>query len=1254
MKILGLDLGVGSIGWALIETDDHYTPIDILGMGCRIVPLTIDETNGFTKGSGETKCSQRTVARTIRKGMDRYQMRRGQLSGALSRLGMTDDDGRLTSIPPLELWGLRAKAATEQVTPAELGRVLMHLNQKRGYKHAKSDMGDSSKSEYVARVNQNLADINAEGITIGQHFYRHLLESQRVSAKGRRSVSYRIKDNVFPRMGYEQEFDTIMSTQQKFYPELLTDKVVAELKNIIFYQRPLKSCKHLVSICEFEKREFKNREGRPVTVGPKVAPRTSPLAQVTAIREAINNIRLSNPHNRKKAEILPPSLFADEDTAPPRDARLLLRDYILTKEEKQRVFEYLNTHEKLTDTELLKILGLEKKDGFKTDKAVLKGIKGNTTYIALAKALEGMPGAEEYLKFDLTIKEDADTETGEITRVIDPLYIDQPLYRLWHTVYSVADKDELTKALAKIGITDPEVVEKLYAIDFVKPGFSNRSAKFMRRILPYLIDGMDYFESCRAIGVNHSGSITSEENERRELLSHLENLKKNTLRQPVVEKVLNQMINVVNALIEEYGEIDEIRVELARNLTDSKEKRADVAKKNSKREKDNKLIAEKIAEMNINPSRSRVQKYRLWEETGHICMYCGQTISASEFLEGNGAEIEHIIPRSLLFDDSFSNRTCACRKCNHEKDNMTAYDFMNSKSDDEFTKYIKRVEDLSDRHIISKTKRSRLLTPGNEIPSDFLNRDLTLSRYIARKAHEILRDVARNVWASSGSVTDFFRHCWGYDEILHDLNIDRYRLADRVSEVEYEHHGQTHRVDRIDEWTKRLDHRHHAIDALTVALTRQSFIQRLNNLNSQRDNMYKDITEQGEEFQKGHSLLQEWAKTRDHFPVAVVADKVSEIAISIKSGKKLTTPGKRYVIKGHRRRLAQRDILVPRGQLHEQSIYGKIQLPTEKIAVKKAFESPDRIYNNKVRSAVMARIEECGGDAKKAAKTLSKRPLTVANRNGEETEIKFVTMLADQYVLRYKVSGLKYKDLPSIVDDDARRAIEARFAECDNDDKKFQKSISDETPVVSPSTGLPIKTVRCLTGLKEASVVAVRKDAEGRAVGYAKTGGNNHVAFYCKSDGKVDTRVVSTWTATKRKRLGVPVVVEDPAAAWDYLAELPETDDVREIALSLPDRDSTFLMDMRMGEMFILGMSDEEYRDAVAAGDKATLLRHLYRVQSISYNDYFFRLHTETVSDTKNNMYYDMKSLYRSTSFDSFMSLHPRKVKINHIGQLIM
>lgn len=1252
MRILGLDLGIGSIGWALIEVDEDRNPLRILGMGSRIVRLTVDESANFDKGSGESVCSQRTAMRTARKGLDRYQLRREQLEECLCGLGMLDKEDRLNRLSPLDLWRLRAEGVTSRLTLHELGRVLMHINQKRGYKHAKSDVGDSRQTEYVARVNANFSEIKEKHQTIGQSFYEKLKTSIVESRNGRRSVTYRIKDNVFPRQAYIEEAEAILRKQSEFYPDILTDMEIERIKNIIFYQRPLKSCKHLVSVCEFEKALYKDKNGREVAGGPKVAPRTSPLAQVCRIWEAVNNIRLTNVFNRDKKGLLQPSLFDDCESMP-KDAKLLMHDYPFSVEEKLRIFDYLNTHEKLTETELLKLLGLKKSDGFKSDRSLGKGIQGNSTYTDIRKALGDSAEYNGLLEFRLDYEDVVDKETGEVSVMVSPDYISQPLYELWHTLYSISDKDELFNALRnRFGITDVDVLENLYVLDFVKAGYSNKSAKFMRKIIPFMRDGMMYSEACAKVGVNHSGSISKEENESRELRDHLDILGKNELRQPVVEKILNQMINIVNALIEEYGEIDEIRIELARQLRQSKEQRADTFSRIGKREKENKTISEKISELHIQPSRNRIQKYRLWEETGHVCMYCGQPVKATEFLEGNGAEIEHIIPRSIFFDDSFSNKVCSCRKCNRDKGNSTGYDFMASKSEDDFTKYLKRVEDMYSRRIISKTKRDRLMTPGDKIPVDFLNRDLVLSQYIARKASEILRQVARNVWATSGSVTDFLRHAWGYDEILHDINVERYSLADRVEEVEFEHAGQTHKELRIKEWSKRLDHRHHALDALTIALTQQSAIQRLNNLNKERVHLVSDISESGVEFKEGKQLLRQWASSRPHFPVEEVARQLNEIAVSFKSGKKLATPGKRYIRKKGKRIVAQDNLLIPRMSLHQESIYGKIKLPGKEVKLSKAFEMPERVVNQKIRRLITERLEEMGSDVKVAVKSLKKRPISIL-KDGEPVNIEKVRIFEDQFVIKYPIDSIKFKDIESVVDGNIRKAIEKRFEEVGGDDKKFVKSLEDN-PIIPEGMSAPVRTVRCLTGLKDDKLVGVRRNGNGDKIGFAKTGSNHHVAIYKTKNGGYETSVVSSWTALKRKKLGIPVIISDPAKVWDVVANLPESEDLEEVVRTLPSYDSELFIDMKMGDMFILGMNEDEYNDAVAAGNIAALYRHLYRVQKLAINSYYFRFHTETVIGKDENIDISMDSLKRATSINALLSLNPHKIIITPTGKLIL
>ena len=1148
-KILGLDLGVGSIGWALIETED-YQPQKILGMGSRIVPISKDDSDQFSKGQAITKNADRTARRTARKGYNRYQMRRALLTQALRNNNMLPE--RMDE-NVIDLWKLRSDAATEghQLTLPQIGRVLYHINQKRGYKHSKADEnGDSKQTKYVEAVNQRYKDIQETHQTIGQHFYLELLRSKIERANGP-YYTYRIKDQVFPRAAYIAEFDQIMNVQRVYYPEVLTDEFIDTLRNrIIFYQRPLKSCKHLVSLCEFEMRPYKTKDGKIVYGGPKCAPRTSPLAQLCAMWETANNITLTNRNNER---------------------------FEFTLEQRRQIVDFLCHNKEMKVTHLQKILGISKKDGWYGGKAIGKGIKGNATLNQLRDALQGK--YDQWLEMPIKRIDVVDATTSEVFWAVSPEVEETPLFKLWHAVYSLQNADELAKTLReKFQITDEAVIEALCKIDFVKPGYANKSHKFIRRLLPYLMEGMMYSEACERININHSNSMTREEREQRPLSARIQLLQKNQLRQPVVEKVLNQMINIVNSLKDQYGEIDEARVELARELKQSRDERESAYKAMGQNERRNKEIAEKISEFGIRPSRSRIQKYKMWEESLHQCFYCGKTIDLSEFLNGADVEIEHIIPRSILFDDSFSNKVCACRRCNQEKGNQTAMEYMETKSAAEQEAYKQRVDEAFTAKRISKTKRDHLLWRKTDIPADFIERQLRQSQYIAVKAIEVLQDGIRQVWTSGGSVTDFLRHQWGYDEILHTLNLPRYRQVEGLTEfVDFEHAGQKHTEERIKNWSKRIDHRHHAIDALTVALTQQGYIQRLNTLEASHDFMEKQVKEAGTKYNEKKSILEKWINEQPHFSVEDVTKAVDGILVSFRAGKRVTTPARRAIYKGGKRVIAQRGIEVPRGALTEETIYGKLG---DKFTVKYPLDhpsmKPENIVDSTIRALVQKRVAERGKDA-------FKEPLYSAE-------------------------------------------------------------------------GMVIKSVRCYTSLSENGVVPVKYDEAGKPIGYAKKGNNHHIAIYQDKDGQYQEMVVSFWDAVERKRYGVSVVITNPHEVWDSLLnkDLPQ-----DFLAKLPNDNWQYVLSMQENEMFVLGMEDDEFNDAVEHQDYATLNKHLYRVQSISAHDYFFRYHIETRVDDKyegvekgREASFISGALIRSRSFSSLFAQFPHKVNVDLLGHI--
>lgn len=1149
-RILGLDLGSASIGWAVIEEyskevlseQDEILKDKIVAIGSRIIPLTTDESTQFSKGQALTKNADRTKSRTQRKGYDRYQLRRSLLIEKLAELGMYN--GTTLNLSKLDLWGARAKAVNEKVSLLELGRVLCHLNQKRGYRTAKSDFGDKVKSGYVQQVVGRYRELIEKGFTIGQFMYDEL----------KKDFSFRCKERIYPRDAYVEEFDKIMECQKLHYPDVLTDDVVAYLRDyIIFHQRPLKSCKHLVGKCELERHD-QNINGVMRNCGPKVAPTSSPLFQVCKIWETINNLNIKN----KKNDVL-----------------------FISLEQKKAVFDFMNTHDKLKATNLATILGVKPKEWLFGKSVGSAGLQGNTTYYAIENALGNWSGKNGLLKFELKFKDVnvVDKETGEVrtVKIVDESFETEPLYRLWHTLYSISDIDDLRKVLKdKFAITDDTVIEELCKIDFVKSGYCNKSSRAMRKILPYLADGIQYhYAIVSAYGETNQNKVS-------EFAEKLLPIQKGALRQPVVEKILNQLVNLVNALLAEYGKFDEIRVELARELKQSREERESATKAINKNQKENEIIANRIKnEYDLIPTRSRIQKYKMWEETNHICMYCGNPVNVTEFLLGSGVEVEHIIPRSVVFDDSFSNKVCACHKCNKEKNNLTAYDYMKTKKEGEFNAYLERVNTLD----ISKTKRNNLLTSATELRNDFIERQLRESQYIAKKAKEMLQSICHNVYSTSGNVTDFIRHIWGWDNVLHSLSFDKYRNAGLTEFVEKEMNGKTIQEERIAGWSKRMDHRHHAIDALTIACTKQGYIQRINNLNSLKEVSFISFKdeEQDERTRQRYTRLERYIKMQPHFSTAEVMDAVDSIAVSFKGGKRAASVGKRYVFKKGKRVCVQKGVIIPRGALSEESVYGRI----------------------------------CNSESGKK-----------------------------EIVKKYTLDQIPLKDVGSIVDKRIRGIVRERLEQFNGDVKKaYAEPLLDHQ-------GCPIHSVRCYTGLN--STVPVRYNEYGEPIAFVKPGNNHHVAIYEDEKGKMQEHIATFWHAVECKKYGVPVIITDLAQLWDNLDEnLPES-----FKEQLPPSATwNFKFSMQQNEMFILGMEEDEYQEAMKQKDYATLSKYLYRVQSLSTKDYFFRHHLETSVDDKyngvRNLMVSIKmGKLKRLSLSALIKSNPHKVHVSVIGKI--
>lgn len=1384
-KILGLDLGTTSIGWALVnEKENDNEQSSIIKLGVRVNPLTTDEQKNFDEGKPITTNADRTVKRGMRRNLQRYKLRRDTLLSVLKEQGFISDDtilceqGNRSTFQTLQL---RAKAATEEVSLADLARILLLINKKRGYKSSrKVDADTDGKSidgmsvartlyennltpgEYAyGRLQQGKkyipdfypSDLRAELNRIWecqrQYYPEILTDALRESLHGKnekqtwgichepfgivgmkrngnkaeqkvenyrwrkealtkqlgleelaivlqkinsqingasgllgaisdrskelyflkqtvgqyqwnelqKNPNYSLKNQVFYRQDYLDEFERIWETQRKFHPEL-TDELKHELRDIvIFYQRPLKSQKGLVSFCELEssqKEIIKDGKQKTVTVGLRCCPKSSPLFQCFKIWQSINNISVTGnivPERQR-------NLFGDE----------IINKYgtrPLMEEEKQKLFRELNLKERMSAAEILKLLFPDERNL----KLNFKEVKGNTTMSAFVNACRQVIYMSGHDDIDFS-KESAQYTTDTIKKVFgtigahadfltfDPCldgkeFAQQPAYRLWHLLYSYTGDNSATgDECLKERIADICVLDKEYASAFasiaLQDDYGSLSAKAMRKILPFMMDGNEYSVACEYAGYRHSKrSLTKEELDNKPLVNTIPLLKRNSLRNPVVEKILNQMINVVNTVSETYGKPDEIRIEMARELKKSAKEREQMTKDMNDAKKKNDEYKQVLqSEFGItNPTRNDVIRYRLYkelEQNGFKTIYT-QTYIPKDKLFSKEFDIEHIIPQARLFDDSMSNKTIEARQANIEKGSATAYDYVLGKYGKQGAEeYKQRVDKMLEDGKISKTKQKKLLMREQDIPEGFIDRDLRDSQYIARKAREILESMVRTVVATTGSVTDRLREDWQLVDVMKELNWDKYdRLG--LTETITDHDGR--QIRRIKDWTKRNDHRHHAMDALTIAFTRHSFIQYLNNMNARSDKSSSIYgIEQKELSRDSHGKLRFVPPMPLNDFRSEAKKHLEDILVSIKAKNKVMTknPNKTKCAKGKTKTTLQ---LTPRGQLHNETIYGRIrQYATKEERVGSAFnaEKIATVANKRLREALAARLRQFNGDPKKAftgQNSLEKKPiyLDAAHTVCVPPKVKTVT-LEPTYTLRKEVN--KDLNVEKVIDPHIRHILKERLKEYNNNAKEAFSNLEENPIWLNKERGIAIKRVT-ISGVSNAIALHDKHDhhgkkqldSEGRPMptDFVSTSNNHHVAIFRDAEGNLQEHIVSFFEATMRASQHLPVIERD------YNKELGWQ----------------FLFTMKQNEYFVFpnektGFNPNE-TDLLDPKNYAEISRNLFRVQKLATKDYWFRHHLETTTNTTK----ELSNLIwrRVTALNKLNGIV--KVRVNHIGQIV-
>ena len=473
-----------------------------------------------------------------------------------------------------------------------------------------------------------------------------------------------------------------------------------------------------------------------------------------------------------------------------------------------------------------------------------------------------------------------------------------------------------------------DILERLEAINFEKEKIETVAddaykkqvlksfVKFQNKENPY--EGLNTYQACYAVYERHSEVSEIINWKSPSDIDHYlnETFKQHQLRNPIVEQVVTETLRVVRGIWKNYGNSEkgffsEIHLELGREMKNSADKRQRLSKLNTERENTNQRIKALLEELqnegveavkpyspsqqeilklyeegvyhnakyhmvsedeieNIRkknaPTKKDILRYKLWLEQGYRSPYTGNIIPMSKLFTTD-YQIEHIIPQSRFFDDSFNNKVICESAINPYpyKDNQTAYEFIkNSRgcvvpelANNGRECSIFSVEEYEDhcKGYFKKNRTKLKYLLSEDIPEGFINRQLNDSRYISKFIKGLLSNILRdsdereatvkNLVPVSGAITSELKQDWGLNDKWNELIAPRFKRMNKITNSnDYGYWDNKINAFRTQVpqdieagfSKKRIDHRHHALDALIIACTTNDHINYITSINTERKN----------------------------------------------------------------------------------------------------------------------------------------------------------------------------------------------------------------------------------------------------------------------------------------------------------------------------------------------------------------------------------------------------------------------------------
>ena len=942
-------------------------------------------------------------------------------------------------------------------------------------------------------------DIDNSRMTVGCYIYDQLLQKPHQKNIGKlvRTVE---------RKYYKDELRLILETQVALIPELKDDalynrcleelypnneshrKNIAKpdfinlfINDILFYQRPLKSKKSLISDCPYESHFDKDGNEHPV----KCIAKSNPLFQEFRLWQFVQNLRIYQRERIVSDSQL--DLFGNISAGRLQTDVDVTDEFLKTEDDYVKLFDWLNDRASIKqDTLLNSYFKFKKEKGkdvypYRWNYVEDKEYPCNETRSAMLGGL---------LKCSI--------DAGFLTR--------EKEMSLWHVLYSVEDKMEIVKALKKYAQKNdlPNLFAELFAkVKPFKKDYGSYSEKAIKKLLPLMrmgkywsadaidaktkerIDKMltgEYDENIKnrvrekainLTGVNHFKGLPiwlacyivyDRHSEAKEIGkwekpddidSYLKEFKQHSLHNPIVEQVVTETLRTVRDIWKQEGQIDEIHLELGREMKNPADKRKRMTENILQNENTNLRIKAMLMEFtnpemgienvrpyspsqqdilriyeenalenltkddkdfdfvskiskSAQPSKSDIIRYKCWLEQKYRSPYTGEMIPLAKLFT-SAYEIEHVIPQSRYFDDSFTNKVICEKEVNGLKDRQLGFEFIKNHHGEKVQLSQGKVVEImsveayekfvKEHYANNRTKMKKLLM--DDIPDGFIERQLNDSRYISKLVKGLLSNIVReklengeyepeavskNLISCNGSITDRLKKDWGMNDVWNSIVLPRFRRLNELTgkdcftTISAEGHEIPAMPLELQKGfnKKRIDHRHHAMDAIVIACATRDHVNLLNNeaAHSKHNANRYQLQRKLRRFEKltidgmVKEVAKEFLKPWDSFTTD--AKQVLEnIIVSFKQNlrviNKTTNSYQRYDETGKKVIVKQEkgDSWAIRKSMHKDTVFGEVNLrmSDKTVSLNEALKNPKTIVNKEFKKKVMELLE-AGRDAK--------------------------------------------------------------------------------------------------------------------------------------------------------------------------------------------------------------------------------------------------------------------------------------------------